>query len=230
MIGRGKGADLPQAIDILAQPPFLAALAAAVFWLGLMGRPLGPVRALVKALPMALMAWAVQRAGGPALLSAALALSALGDAALALRSRAAFLYGLSAFALAHLLYLLLMGGLAGAPLWEVFSSAPIAALAVLGLMGATEIWLAPHAGALRWPVRVYVLLIGAMILAALLLWPRSPVPAIGAWLFAASDTILALERFRLPARSPLRRISAPAIWGLYAIAQALLAAGLTALA
>ncbi len=223
----------PALHDMLHMPALalvLASLGVGLARLALMGRPGGLAHALFKAMPMLLMAGAVRLAGGPGLLSAALVLSALGDFALALRGRAAFLYGLAAFALAHLLYLLLMLGLAARPIWDVFSDAPVAALAVLALIFSSELWLAPHAGAMRWPVRIYVLLIGAMMLAAWLLWSRSALPALGASAFAASDTILALELFRLPPESGLRRISAPALWVLYLLGQALLALGLMALA
>ncbi len=198
---------------------FAAGIAAALFYFPLTGRRESWHRALFKTVPVACFAIAAIAADAPALLGAALLLSALGDFALARPGRPAFLYGLAAFALAHVLYTLLFLGLSGTALWDAFAVAPVPALAVLLLALSTEIWLAPFAGALRWPVRAYVVLIGVMMLAALdLPGPFRPA-TLGAGAFVLSDMVLALARFRL--RDP-GRWAGGLVWGLYVGGQALI--------
>jgi len=119
------------------------------------------------------------------LVLAGLALSLVGDALLLSARTGPFLAGLGAFLLAHLSYAGAFG-LAGAP--PPWAAAPVAALLAAALW-----WLWPHLGAMRAPVVAYCLAIGAMLLLS------QGVPGVevraGALLFAASDLLVARERF-----------------------------------
>ena len=87
-----------------------------------------------------------------------------------------------------------------------------------GLVASTEGWLAPRPGALRWPVRAYVGLIGLIGLVLVLLpahrgqgWLR-----LGGGLFILSDLLLAMRLFVDTDRGRQRVLSLvlwPAYWG-----------------
>jgi uncharacterized membrane protein YhhN len=154
------------------------------------------------------------------LILGALLLSWLGDALLLSDRAAAFLAGLAAFLLAHVLFAaaFIAGG----------TSLEAAALAgaVSALVGAFVLrWLWPHVPPdFRLPVLAYVLTILAMCVAAAAhashagrWWVLA-----GALLFAASDIAVARERFVKPAR-------VNQLWGLptYFIAQLVLAWSVT---
>src|SRR5690606_24910031 len=97
----------------------LLSIAAALLYLPVLGRPPSLRRTAVKAGSVALLAALAFEAGGPLLLVAALALSALGDAALAQEKDRFFLAGLVSFLLAHIAYVVLFlraSGGAGAPI------------------------------------------------------------------------------------------------------------------
>lgn len=179
----------------------------------------GPSRAktITKTLSVALLALAALAAGVPPLITFGLALGALGDLFLTLRGEKAFLCGMAAFAAGHLAYaaaFVAAGG--GLPGWPV-----LAALIALG--ASTEVWLAPFTGALRWPVRGYVLVILIMAAAAFSL-PIGLV-TLGAALFVLSDFILALDLFRYgPERANTWR--ARALWAAYWSGQALILLGM----
>jgi len=178
-------------------------------------------RSVRKTLPVALFALAML-IEGHLVLAAALALGAVGDYALSRPGEKAFLAGMVAFALAHLAYVGLFV-LAGADM----AAAPwigIGALVALGI--STEVWLAPHTGALRWPVRGYVAIILAMGLSALalpagMIWVKA-----GACLFILSDFILSIETFRLAPEHPARWALSKLVWITYIAAQAALTIGL----
>ena len=156
-----------------------------------------------------------------------LALGALGDLCLALRSERAFLAGVAAFGLGHLAYaggFLLRSGEIGFDGVGVGEAGILAAL--LGLLASTEVWLAPRTGPLQGPVRGYVALIGLMGLAALLL-PKAEgqgILRLGAVLFVASDLMLALQLF-VVRDAGVRRGLSLALWPAYWAAQALIAWG-----
>ena len=199
---------------------FWLGLAVALIYLPMSDDPPSWSRTGVKSLPLLAFSVAAYLAGGPVLLVGALALSAIGDFGLSRHGRAAFLYGLAAFALAHLLYILLFGETSGRPLLEAFSAAPLLAVFLVGVGLSAEIWLVPHVGGLRWPVRVYVVLITGMGLAALTV----PVAALalGVGLFIASDILLALRMFRMSETDPLHGPLGWAVWIFYVAGQALI--------
>lgn len=196
----------------------LAMALAAVFavaYLPFAERPTGLLRSLIKTVPLSLMAWIVWQLEGASALSLGLAASALGDLALSRHGRRAFLAGLGAFALAHLCYLALFVGLVQGLDWRV-----AAGLVLLAL--STELWLIPRTGDLRWPVRVYVILITLMALAASALPAAFEMAKWGAWLFLLSDLILAVQLFRMREGTRAARMAGWALWGFYACGQAMI--------
>ena len=196
----------------------LSALAALLYLLADCLR-LGPAaRSASKTAAIGALA-AIAAGTGPLWLTLALALSAVGDLLLSRPGDRAFLLGMAAFLAAHLAYLALFLD-RPATGWP---PGPVAL--VLGPLAAgLLVWLWPGLGAFRLPVLVYAAAILAMGLAALS--RGAPPVRLAAVLFILSDAVLAAERFRLPARSPLRRITAPLIWTTYYAAQALFLAAL----
>lgn len=208
----------------------VATLAAIAYQLAFAGRPEGShswTGTAVKTLSVALLALAglAGMAGqAPGLIVAGLALGAAGDFALSRPGTRAFLAGMAAFALGHLAYVLAfvgrsleLGGLAYGP----------GRVALLGLLVvlllSTEFWLAPRTGALRWPVRGYALIIGAMA-AAVILLPAGAGAAkaqFGAALFLLSDTLLAIRLFVVRGE-PAKRALGYAVWPAYWAGQALI--------
>jgi uncharacterized membrane protein YhhN len=206
--------------EVLGLIAFGAALA---YGLGYRAWPHSPLRVFVKTVPVAAMALIGWLEGAPALLVAALAFGAAGDAALALPGRTAFLAGIAAFLAGHLCTLALFlgegGGIAALAGWRLALAALIAAAAI-GL-GA---WLRPRLGDLAGPVTVYVGVLAATAMAAMTLplerWPAM----IGAWLFLESDSALAVETFVLADGHPAKPALGHAVWWSYVAAQALILA------
>ncbi|WP_315926507.1 lysoplasmalogenase [Mesorhizobium sp. SP-1A] len=218
---------LPFAGGIEATPnaTLLFSLAAAIIYACAPPTPPRLSRTAAKAGSVALLALLAFLQGGPWLLVAALALSAIGDAFLSREGEAAFLGGLASFLAAHLVYIALFlktgSGL------EAFRAAPwhlALALAMAGfaLLMLRLLW--PRVGALRMPVAAYVAAILAMGLAAL----TTPALALigGAVLFMASDAVLATEKFLMAQDSPHRAWMHRAVWLLYYPAQAVITLGL----
>ncbi len=174
-------------------------------------------KTVVKTLSVAPLALAAPALGAPATIALGLALGALGDFFLSLKGERSFLAGMAAFAFGHLAYALAFLS-AGAALPGPGVLVP---LLLLGL--STEIWLAPHTGALRWPVRGYVVVILIMAAAAFGL-PFGSV-TLGAALFVLSDLILAVDLFRFgPDRTNIWR--ARALWAAYWGGQLLILLGM----
>ncbi|WP_371168370.1 lysoplasmalogenase [Aliiroseovarius sp. 2305UL8-7] len=204
----------------MSQLVFVSGLVVAMAYFPRTSAPASWPRSIIKTIPLLLFAVAAYLGGAGVFLVAGLFLSALGDFGLSRDGDGPFLYGLSAFALAHVLYILHFLTLSEAPFYEAFVSTPIAAIALVALMVSTELWLAPFTGALRWPVRIYVIIIGAMGLTALALplgWSL-----LGAMLFIISDVILAIELFRMSETNRHRKLAGYAIWSFYIAGQALI--------
>ena len=139
-----------------------------------------------------------QGGGWAAAILAGLALGMVGDVALALPGRRAFLAGLVAFLLGHVAYVVAFVGAAPAGAWGT----PIQ-LAPLAVSGVALAWLWPHVGAMRGAVIAYVVVITAMVVAALGAIGALPAATgravlIGAVLFYASDLFVARHRFVAP--------------------------------
>lgn len=127
-----------------------------------------------------------------ALICAGLVASLAGDVFLMLPGDR-FIAGLASFLVAHLLYITAFasekGGLRN----------PAAALTIGIFAAAMLAWLWPDLGALRLPVGAYVTVIAVMGWQAFARWGHSPGAeraAIGALSFLASDSALAVSRFR----------------------------------
>lgn len=170
------------------------------------------LKTVVKAVPMLAFAVGAFATFGHPLIILALLASALGDIALSRPGERAFLIGLIGFAVAHLFYILRFWGLVG---FEGVMALPWAAGLVVLFAISTERWLIPHTGGLKWPVRVYVGLISLMGLTALGL-TGAPFALVGAFAFMASDTILAIQLFRMKDDSRLQIPASVLLWLLYA--------------
>ncbi len=173
-------------------------------------------KSVVKTASLGLPTLALWLMGWPAFFVAGLAACVLGDFLLSRPGQGVLMAGIGAFAAGHLLYIAAMVG------QEPLGPAYLLPLALLVLAVSTEFWLAPHTGALRWPVRGYVAVIVAMGIVAALTGQEWLIA--GALTFVASDLILSLQIFDRLTGWPAR--AAPfAIWGLYVAAQLLLALG-----
>jgi uncharacterized membrane protein YhhN len=206
-------------IDANANATLVFSLVAAVIYAFTLNMPPTLARSAAKTLAVSMLAMLAFMQGGPLLLVAALALSAVGDAFLSRDGETAFLGGLASFLAAHILYVPLFlqsgGGLGllGAESWR---GAIALAMAVFGIVMPAALWrrVGP---ALRLPIGVYVAAILAMGISALTtsnLWVIG-----GAILFMASDGLVAAERFLLAAISPHRVWMRYAVWTLYYAAQ-----------
>ena len=185
-------------------------------------------RSTLKTVPLTAFALAALVAGASLWLVAALSLSAIGDFALSRRGERAFLAGLSAFALVHACYVVLFLALAGQPLVAVFAGFPAASAAMVLLALSTELWLIPHAGVLKWPVRGYVVLITLMMLSALLLPGAWRLATAGAAAFVFSDLLLSVELFRMKENPRRFRFLPEMVWVLYIAGQGMILWGTAA--
>ncbi|ESY96634.1 lysoplasmalogenase family protein [Mesorhizobium sp. LNHC229A00] len=206
-------------IDANANATLIFSLVAAVIYAFTLGTPPTLARSAAKTLAVAMLAVLAAIQGGPLLLVAALALSAMGDAFLSRDGEKAFLGGLASFLVAHIVYvaLLLRSGagleLLGAEPWR---GAIALAMAVFAIVMLAALWRRVGPG-LRIPIAVYVMAILAMGMSAL---TTSNVWVIGgAVLFMASDGLLAMEKFLVAAVSPLRAWMGLTVWVSYYAAQ-----------
>jgi len=130
------------------------------------------------------------------LIAAGLVASLIGDVALMLPDERWFLYGLLSFLGAHVVYITAFtmenDGMAA---W--YYAVPFGLFALLMLF---TLW--PHLGSMRGPVFVYMVVIMFMAWQAASRWLNNPdvrstqLALAGAYLFVASDSVLAIQRFR----------------------------------
>ena len=169
-------------------------------------------RTVFKALPLVALLFAASANFAAPLVIAGLALSLVGDIALSRDGARAFLVGLIGFALAHVAYIYHFYTLSAVPVpW-------LGAALVVLLALSTEVWLAPYAGDLKWPVRIYVVLIALMGVLALTLEARM-MATYGAMAFIASDCLLAIQLFRMQEGARLAVPVSILLWVLYLAAQ-----------
>ena len=216
----------PGGIDSLPNGTLILSAAAALLYLAVQGREPSLRRSLVKTAAVALLALLAFLQGGPLLLVVALALSAAGDAFLSRDGERAFLAGLASFLAAHLAYVALFASIGGGMeilTWQPWRLA-IVAVAALGAIALMRLLLPVAGPRLRVPLALYAGAILAMMLAAATV--PSPVIVIGAMLFVASDSLLAIGRFLLPAQSRFRLPLGAAVWIFYYLAQAAITLGL----
>ena len=184
----------------------------------------GAGRAILKVSGVVILALIAFAAGGPWLLWAALAASAVGDLFLAGKPGRWLLPGMGAFFLAHVFYVILFWQLGQGADWSL----PVkAAQSVLVLGGFFYIrWLAPWLGKMRMPVFAYggvILMMGA---AAIALPGAYWLVTAGALMFIASDSILAHQLFCRPADALPNKPASYAVWFLYFFGQAAITWGL----
>ncbi|MBA1144908.1 lysoplasmalogenase family protein [Mesorhizobium neociceri] len=206
-------------IDANANATLIFSLVAAVIYAFTLDMRPALARSAAKMLAVAMLAVLAFMQGGPLLLVAALALSAVGDAFLSRDGETAFLGGLASFLAAHILYVPLFlrsgGGLdvLGTETWRGAIALAMAAFVVIML---AALWRRVGPG-LRLPIAVYIAAILAMGISALTL--DNPWVIGGAVLFMASDALLAAEKFLVPAIAPYRAGIRYAVWALYYAAQ-----------
>jgi uncharacterized membrane protein YhhN len=194
----------------------LASLIYAVFFCH---RSPSVLKTVVKTIPMPAFAAAVAVSFGSWVVVVALLLSALGDLALSRDGEKAFLVGLISFAAAHVAYVVYFWDIGAGPL-----AMPVLLMALVVVALSTERWLSPFTESLKWPVRAYVVIICAMGATAFGLVDR-PLAVAGAVAFMASDTLLAIQLFRMKSDASQQRMVSTALWVLYAGGQFLIVAG-----
>jgi len=127
----------------------------------------------------------------------ALAVSTLGDILMDLDPQHLFVYGLGSFLVAHITYVVLFVQHRPRP----FSAGTAKIAASIGMLLysiAISAWLFPTLGDLKIPVAIYMCEITAMAITAILARFPTPWVAIGAILFVASDSLLAVNKFKTP--------------------------------
>lgn len=215
----------PGGLEAHPNGTLLFSAALALFYLLMQRRSPSWRRTFAKAGSIVLLAVLSLIVGGPVLLAVALILSAAGDAFLAQDSEKSFLAGLASFLAAHLVYIALFMVVGSgveilvAQPWRL--AFPVAATLVGAVLLQRLLQVVP--APMKLPITVYVVAIAAMMLASATI----PVPLVmlGAALFVASDSILAVERFLLAPNSSHRIWTGPAVWVLYYLAQTLLTLG-----
>lgn len=128
------------------------------------------------------------------LLGIGFVLSSFGDISLSFNGEKFFLGGLVSFLLAHVVYIITFS------IGSEWSLAAAWLLGVLVVFGVGMVWvLRPHLGKMEIPVYVYISVILTMdVMAVLRGHPSHWLLIAGALIFTASDSILALDRFRKP--------------------------------
>lgn len=216
----------PGGIENTANGALILSVGAAILYLFAAANAPSLRRTAVKTLAIALLAVLAFMQGAPWLLVLALALSAIGDAALSRDGDAAFLGGLASFLAAHIAYiaLFLSHGLGWlAPIASSALLTTIAFVMAVTTVATLNILLRKVPAALRLPVLAYGIAILVMGLASLT--TGQPWVIIGAMLFMASDTILGFERFVMSSIGQGRWAAGIAVWVLYYVAQLILTLG-----
>jgi uncharacterized membrane protein YhhN len=209
----------PGGIDANANATLVFSLVAAVIYAFTLNMQATLARSAAKTLAVAMLGVLAALQGGPLLLVAALAVSAIGDAFLSRDGEKAFLGGLASFLVAHIVYVALFlrsGGGAGVLGVESWRGATALAMAVFAVVMLAALWRRVGPG-LRIPIAVYIAEILAMGTSALTTSSLSLIG--GAILFMASDGLLATEKFLVAAISAHRAWMRFAIWALYYAAQ-----------
>lgn len=166
------------------------------------------------------------------LLALALGLCALGDLALSRSGDRAFLAGVAAFALGHLVYITIFLGHPASSSANIFQAFPLlftGALLVIAAGAARVLW--RPAKDLRVAVLAYIAIIVVMAISAVSLPMTSEFLPIhmGVGLFVTSDLVLATETFLFAQTDRKRQVTGPVIWITYWAAQACLWSGILSL-
>ena len=203
-----------------------AAVASVVYWLSYCYRPASFWKSVFKTSAVVLLAGVSVVSLGPVLVTAALLSCAVGDYLLSRDSEQAFLGGVGAFALGHLLYIIAIMGHGQSDLARAFDGTTVWVLIGLGLIMAGVLY--RRAGDLRYAVLAYVPMVAGLGIAGLTMPFVDPVwlVVIGGLLFVFSDFVLALEMFVLRVGTLVRVVTSLTIWATYWMAQTMLLTGL----
>ncbi len=147
--------------------------------------------------PLALLALRALRGADGLLLGFALAFSGLGDMFLGIEGANLFIYGLGSFLIAHLFYIALFARNLPRPLDQRAGRKVLIFIQLL-YSAAITMWLGPDLGPLAMPVIFYMSAITAMCLTAVLAGFRTPLVVAGAVLFIISDSLIAINKFKMP--------------------------------
>ncbi len=176
------------------------------------------LRTILKAIPVGCLAFICVILDGPITLTLALLLGALGDIFLSREGERNFLFGLGAFLLGHIAYIILLAMIGDGITayleqpWRIF-----ACLMLIGIAVFVTHRLLPHLDELKIPVLVYVAVITLMGIAAFSLptsWPLN-LAVLGALLFITSDSILGFETFVFDPSGSEKKWSSPILWFFY---------------
>jgi len=174
-------------------------VSSSIFLISLRWQPY-PGSVLIKAmsiLTLALLTYHM-RAGRPGLtLVLALLFSSIGDAILGFDPEKLFVFGLGSFLIAHLIYIILFTRYWLHPL-TIGRRRRILILTVAVYSVSMAWWLLPNLRGLAVPVIAYLCVITIMFSSAILADFASPWVVIGAALFIFSDSLLAVNKFKLP--------------------------------
>ena len=198
---------------------FLAVIAALIYNVTLLDKTESKLRTLVKTIPATLLAISALALGYSWFLTAALALSAAGDAFLARKGQSRFILGLASFLIAHLAYSYLFWGLrdSAIPPWQILA----ATVLVVTIIAVVLKYLWAHLGEMKGPVIVYTAAIGLMAVTGFMTGITYPL-LIGIGLFLISDIVLAIETFTFDELDAKRRITGKIIWACYIFGQAII--------
>jgi uncharacterized membrane protein YhhN len=222
--------DRSDGLDTLRTSIVAVSLAVAFAYLPFVAAPPAPARAALKTaaiglltvLPLTYLGIGGAHTFTLSVLTAALALSALGDLLLALKDqRRFFVLGLGSFLGAHVAYLAAFLPHATLPGGSALAAIAVVLVAAAALM----VVLFSRLGTLKWPVVAYFTVIMAMVGAALSIREALWILGTGAVLFALSDSLIAVRKFL----NPFPGINT-AVWITYCAAQFMIAAALLLLA
>ncbi len=211
----------------------LVSLAASTIYF--LSAPFGefPGRIVCKALsilPLALMSFGLLREGelrgsrllrdnDSTILAAALVFSSLGDVLLDWNPRGLFVFGLLAFLTAHFIYILLFVSNWPRPLRPDGAQLFLFAVILLYSLLLAN-WFAPSLGTDAKPVMLYICVITVMVITTILSGFPRPWVCGGAILFLISDSLIAINRYKMivPGSDSL-------VWATYYLGQYGLAIG-----
>jgi len=185
-------------------------------------------RSFVKTLAVAGLCLIAFLAGGPILLVVGLAFCALGDLLLSRETDSGFLAGMAAFFAGHMAYVALF--FASGEGWALIGARWPVAVIFLAYAALFYRYLYPGLGQFRVPVAAYSGAIALMGVAALTqpVTLAGIVVLVGALSFIISDSVLAIDKFRLPPNSGFHRAAPYLVWATYWAAQALIVYGVIA--
>jgi uncharacterized membrane protein YhhN len=177
---------------------------------------------IIKALSIAPIAWLtfrVLKTLDGLILSLVLIFSCIGDVMLGLHREDFFIYGLVAFLIAHLFYIwLFTRNFPG--LFRVSQKKQLGLLLLLVYSAAMTAWLWSGLGEMRLPALVYLSVITLMCITATLADFSHSSIVFGAMLFLLSDSLIAVNKFKM--QIPYSNY---AIWITYYLGQCLIALG-----